>query len=472
MSRSKKIYALLGVLLVVCVATFSVSRYEEHKEKIKDSDEVVLKISGEDVTALSWEYGSEAFSFHKDEKWLYDKDQAFPVDEEKIADLLEQFEELGVSFAIEEVEDYGQYGLEAPSCTIRIETADKQFEILVGDYSDMDGERYVSVGDGNVYLAKEDPMDDFQLQLSDLILQDQIPTFDRADEIQFAGAENYCVVHEENSHAAYSDDDVYFVKKGQERQVLDTDNVQDYLQTVKDLSLQDYVTYNASDKELSSYGLDDPELRIAVQYTVQEDKDKEQQKETGSFTLSIAQDPKEKKKAAKFSDDESEDAEKITAYARVGDSGIIYEINGEDYQALLMTASYDMLRHQEVLPVAFEDIDQIDITLEGKKHRLTSNKKKKKTIWRYNDKEVKIDELRRAFTNLEAADFKKDQPEGKEEIGLTLYLDNENYPKIQMKLYRDGGSLCVAVVNGEPVAHVDRSDVVDLVEAVQAIVLE
>ena len=36
MNRSKKIYILLGVLLVVCVATFGVSRYEEYKEKISE----------------------------------------------------------------------------------------------------------------------------------------------------------------------------------------------------------------------------------------------------------------------------------------------------------------------------------------------------------------------------------------------------------------------------------------------------
>ena len=45
MSRSKKIYVLLGVLLVVCVATLGVSRYEAYKEEIKNSDEVILKLA-------------------------------------------------------------------------------------------------------------------------------------------------------------------------------------------------------------------------------------------------------------------------------------------------------------------------------------------------------------------------------------------------------------------------------------------
>ena len=59
MSRSKKIYVLLGVLLVVCAATLGVSRYEAYKEEIKNSDEVILKLASEDVNSLKWEYESK-----------------------------------------------------------------------------------------------------------------------------------------------------------------------------------------------------------------------------------------------------------------------------------------------------------------------------------------------------------------------------------------------------------------------------
>ena len=34
MKRAKRIYILLGVLVVLCVATFAVSRYNEEQEKI------------------------------------------------------------------------------------------------------------------------------------------------------------------------------------------------------------------------------------------------------------------------------------------------------------------------------------------------------------------------------------------------------------------------------------------------------
>ena len=120
MRKATKLYALLGVLLVVCIAAFAVSRYEEKKEQIKNSGEVILEIPTDSVTALSWTNESGKFSFTKDETWVYDDDNAFPVDEEKINDLLEQFTSFAAAFAIDDVEDYAQYGLDEPICTIHI----------------------------------------------------------------------------------------------------------------------------------------------------------------------------------------------------------------------------------------------------------------------------------------------------------------------------------------------------------------
>ena len=340
----------------------------------------------------------------------------------------------------------------------------------------MDSERYVSIGDGNVYLVKDDPMETFRLELKDLIRHDEVPEFEYAEEIQFTGKEEFKVVYEENQDAAYSEEDVYFVKKKGEFLPLDTANVEDYLQTLKDMSLKNYASYDVSADELAVYGLDQPELEIKTRYKVLEDEDKEEAEEkTGSFTLSIARAPEEQKDEEDDSknkeESEDEETEEITAYARVGDSRTVYQIAGEDYKKL-MGASYHEFRHQEILPVYFSDVYQADISLEGKKYTLTSKNKKKETVWYYNDEEVEIDNFKGAVKALKASDFEEEQPEGKEEISLTLYLENDNYPEIHLELYRYDGSSCIAVVDDEPVSHVDRSYVVDLIEAVHEIVLD
>lgn len=190
MSRSKKLLLLLGVLAVVCVMTFCVSRYQEHKEQIKTSDQIILEIPEDSVTALSWTYDGQSLAFHKDEVWYYDEDETFPVNEDAISALLEGFQSFGVSFIIEEVEDYGQYGLDDPVCTIQLTTEDASYEIQLGDFSTMDSQRYVSIGDGNVYLVQEDPLDAFGVALSDLIANDSLPYVDTADQLSIQGEDS------------------------------------------------------------------------------------------------------------------------------------------------------------------------------------------------------------------------------------------------------------------------------------------
>lgn len=478
MNRSKRLYILLGVLLVFCVLTLGVSKYEEHKEKIKNSDEIIMELNSEKVTSLFWENGSDSFAFHKDEKWLYDEDENFPVDEKKIDQLLEVFESFGVSFIIEDAKDLSQYGLDDPLCKINIDAGKKAYEILLGDYSEMDEERYVSIGDGNVYLVKDDPIDSFDIKLNDMIKNDEIPEFDSATEIAFTGSENYKAVYKEDNTVTYSEEDVYFVKKDGKELPLDTENVDSYLDIIRELNLKDYVSYHVTDDELKNYGLDEPELDVTLKYRASDEEGGEEKK--GTVVLHISRDPAEKKKAeakaarSSDSDENSEDTdseEEITAYARIGKSKIVYKISGADYEEL-MKASCDDLRHQEAIWADFDDISQAKISLENKEYELTAKKKGKEKIWHYQEEEIEIDDFSDALSSLSASQFTKEKPSGKEGISLTLQIDNKNQPEVRIELYRYDGNNCLAVVDGEPVSLIKRSQVVDLIEAVNAIVLK
>ena len=462
MNRSKKLYVLTGVFVFVCAVAFGVTKYEEKKEEIKNSDEIILEVASEDVTSLSWTCGSESLAFHKDDTWLYDEDEAFPVNEEKVNELLSMFEEFGVSFMIENVEDYGQYGLENPVCTINMETADNSYEILVGEFSDMDEERYVSIGDGNVYLVKNDPVESFDITLSDMIQHDEFPDFEKVSEITFTGTENYQIVYEEGSQNTYCDDDVYFTEKEESMVPLSTSNVDSYLSTISNLNLTDYVTYNATEEEIAKYGLNEPELTVNVQYAWEDEETEEEV--NGAFILNVARDPEEQEKE---SDDEDEE---ITAYARVGESQIIYQLTTEQYNSL-MAASYNDLRHAEVLTADLADVEKIDVVLDGETYVITVEEDDDEILCYYNGDRVENDDFQNALEALTANNFTEEEPEGKEEISMTIYLDNDNNPEVSVELYRYDGSYCLAVVDGEPVSLVERGLVVDLVEAVNAIVL-
>ncbi|MGM9588431.1 MAG: DUF4340 domain-containing protein [Candidatus Limivicinus sp.] len=492
MKRFKRLGLLLAALVIACVGTLWLTHYEEKKEQIKNMDEIILEIPTEDVQSLSWEYEEEALAFHYNGTWLYDGDEAFPVDEEKVHDLLRQFEALGAAFIIEEPEDLSQYGLEEPTCTIHIATEDESYDIKLGAFSKMDQQRYVDIGDGNVYLVKEDPFEDYEIVLSDMIDHDDMPDFDSVTLLTFQGAENYSILYEEESTKSYSADDTYFTQDGK---ALDPKLVKSYLNNITGLNPKDYVTYNATAEELTEFGMDAPELTVTVNYTYEvesEDKDAEPEQVKETFVLHVSRNPEEVAAAA-----ESEEETEISSYVRAGESQIVYQISEDEYE-LLMEASYNDLRHQEVFWADWDDVTQIDITLEDADHTIVRETDEDgNTLWRFpqpeedpaetteatestdsteateaeEDDTLDLSSLKNALKALTADSFTDESPTQKEEIRLTLYLDNENHPKTELIFYRYDGTHCLAMIDGKSVSLVKRSAVMTLVEAVQAMVL-
>ena len=296
MKKRQRLALLLGVLIAVSALTFAVMKREEHKEIIKNTPATVLEMK--DIDSVSWDYDSSSYAFRKEDGgWVYEADEAFPVDEEKMADLLSQFASMGEAFTIEEVEDYGQYGLTSPICTITLTQGEQTAEIQLGDYSQMDSQRYASLGDGNVYLLSHDPLEEFDTDLSGLIRQDAVlPETVTVENISVSGGDSYS--RDENGDRL-NDDDVYF--RDADGAALDTDRVDSYIRKLQILELTDYVTYNATEQELKDCYLDTPAKTVTVTYTTDEEN-----AGTQTFTLHLGKEP-----------DKSED-EPGQAYARVG----------------------------------------------------------------------------------------------------------------------------------------------------------
>lgn len=469
MRKATKLYALLGVLLVVCIAAFAISRYEEKKEQIKNSGEVILEIPTESVTALSWTNESGTFSFTKDETWAYDEDNAFPVDEEKINDLLEQFTSFAAAFAIDDVEDFAQYGLDEPICTIHITAGEESYTVELGDFSKMDEQRYVSIGDDKAYLVSHDPLDEFDAVLRDMILDDTIPEFDTAEQIEFSGSENYTIIRDEDGKSICADD-IYFT----DGQPLDTDNVDAVLSAIQSLSLTNYVSYNVTDEELTTFGLDDPELTVKMEYSTRDDD--ENVEDSGTLLLRISRNPEEVAAYEEAVEKDEDDLPDVTCYVRVGQSQIVYEISQSVYDQLT-AVSYDTLRHQNLFTADFDTVTSIDVALSGENYTFTYNPPEDKDdedaegTWTYNGEEFDVYDLKTALRAISASSFTEETPTGQEEISLTVHLDNEDFPTFTLTLYRLDGTNCIATVDGKPVALVSRSKTVDLIEAVNELAL-
>ena len=469
MRKATKLYALLGVLLVVCIAAFAVSRYEEKKEQIKNSGEVILEIPTDSVTALSWTNDSGTFSFTKDETWVYDDDNAFPVDEEKINDLLEQFTSFAAAFAIDDVEDYALYGLDEPICTIRITAGEESYTVELGDFSKMDEQRYISIGDGKAYLVSHDPLDEFDAVLRDMILDDTIPEFDTVKQIAFSGEESYTISYDEDGTSICADD-VYFT----DGKPLDAAVITEWLTSLHELDLTNYVSYNVTDEELETFGLDEPALAITLDYSSSDEDGNKT--DSGTLVLHLSQNPEELAAYEEAIANEEDVLPDVTCYARVGDSQIVYQITQSEFDALT-DVSYDALRHQKIFTADFDTVTSIDVTLEGEDYIFTYNPPEDEDdadvegTWTYQDTEFDIFDFSYALRALSATSFTDEAPTGQEEISLTLHLDNEDFSTFTLTLYRLDGESCIACVDGESVAFVSRDKAVDLIEAVRAVTL-
>lgn len=468
MKRSKKLIALAAALAVVCVATVVLTQYEEKQEAIKNSGETILSIDPDTVNALSWEFIDGGLAFHKDDTgWHYDDDAAFPVSEQAVNDILAHFESFSAAFIIENVTDYAQYGLDDPDCVITLDAGSETYTVKLGDLSEMDAQRYVDIGDGRVYLVKDDPTDFLATALSGMIRHDDTPVFETVKSIVFEGEQHYQIGVAE-SGSSYSEEDIYSAAIGEDSLDLDSEKVTEYLNTVTGLELLNYETYNATDKELAACGLDSPELSVTVHYS---ETDEEGNETENACTLHIARNPDELEAYEKAEAEGAEELPAVTKYVRVGDSPILYQLSDDAYDTL-SAAAYNDLRHDAVFRADFSTVTQLDITLEGQTHALIPEEETEdERHWYCGEEEIVIADIQTALEALSADSFTEEAPSGKEELRVTAHLDNEAMPQVEICLYRYDGSLCLATVNGESVSLVERSAVMELVEAVQAIVL-
>ena len=463
-AKTKKLWLLAGVLAVLCLITFGVSRIEHKKEDVQINGSTILSIPVSTVTSFSLDQlDGPHLSFHKEgDHWINDDDKHFPASTQKIEHLLEQFEDFSAGFTIDDVKDLGQYGLDKPNATLTLKAGEKEYTIKMGNFSKMDNQRYVSIGDDKVYLAIKDPMDTLDVSTRELIQNVSIPSFDDVTSITFAGDDNYTIQHVDEGGVTYRPEDVWFAKIDGNMEPLDPDSVDDYISSLSTTFLGNYSKYYVDSKGLSEYGLDKPELTITVHYL---DNDNQ----AGTFTLYVSRDPKELK-AAENENQEKQGDHPITAYARVEGSDIVYILDSGDYDKLSVYQFND-LRHKQVLPANVEDISQVEFYVDHTPYLFTSSGTDDQMKWKYNEIDVNAQEFEKALTSVTVNQFTDEKPANKLELSYKVTLKDDDQTELKIEIYRYDGDNCLAVVDGSPVGLVTRSKVVDLTETINSIVL-
>ena len=98
MKRKKTLLLMLGVLAGLCVAIAAVLGLEKHIDSINAVNEEIISLAPDSLTRVSWTRDGSTLSFIKEDGvWRDEQDEAFPVDQDAMQELLARFETVSPS---------------------------------------------------------------------------------------------------------------------------------------------------------------------------------------------------------------------------------------------------------------------------------------------------------------------------------------------------------------------------------------
>ena len=251
---------------------------ETVEEETTVDSEIVLAISGDTVDSIQWSYNGEELAFHRqDETWYLTADESFPVEQSFFSNMLSHFADLESFGKVENPADLAEFGLSEPLITASI-SGEQSATIEVGSAAPMDSLRYVSIGDGSVYMVATSVFSDFAYSLDQLLDTEELPTVSDFRSISLQSADldlsfSYVAPAEGTEETA----DVWF--RGET--AVDAQLVEALYNSISSLSWLDCSSYNADEAQLSAYGFDAPTLTATVSYS---DDNGDQ-----SYTLELAE---------------------------------------------------------------------------------------------------------------------------------------------------------------------------------------
>ncbi|MCD8037696.1 MAG: hypothetical protein LUE96_01200 [Lachnospiraceae bacterium] len=93
-------------------------------------------------------------------------------------------------------------------------------------------------------------------------------------------------------------------------------------------------------------------------------------------------------------------------------------------------------------------------------------------VYVLNGSEIDFEAVMTAADAMEIDTFAEDAADKTQELSMTVSLDRDDYSSVTVEIYQYDGESCLVLVDGETVGLMQRSMMVDLREAMTAIVLE
>ena len=478
MTRGKKLFVLLLALVILTGVTLLVAHLvpDEDESTAEDTSYIIFSLDPDQVTQLSWTYEDSTVTLTKDENsnWSYPDDEAFPLDASYPDAMVQALKEVSATKTIESPENLADYGLEEAACAISVTAGDSTYELRIGDETGLGGQRYLSLGDGNVYLVDADLLEDFSLGLYDIVSMESIPSMTDLTSVSIETTSGTLTLdYLEDSGLAYSDQYTWFWNQDGEETPLDTDLAEDLVSTVTGLTWNACVDYQADEDSLGTYGLDIPAATITVEYTESTQVETNETDENGDPIYETQETPATFVLELGYYDGD-------TCYARISGSSMVYRVDGTVANTLLAAKGEDLLP-QDVVLMDWSDVTSVEINLDGTTYSLEKTVQEETDedgnttetyVYQLDGQTVDITDALDSIQDLEVTGSDTDATPGTEELSFTFYQDKENFPTVTLVFSQYDSSSCLVTLNGESRLLVSRTDLLDLVDTLQDLLAE
>ena len=316
MKKSTKLVSAVVVLAVLGGVYVGLNTYVSKEEKAESSSEEeskteVFSVKTDDIKSLGFIVDKKEVTFEKkDDSWVKKDETAFPVNQTTLDSAASAIETVEADRVLENVEDLAEYGLDSPSNTVTVDTADGTTKLNIGDENTSTNQYYISRADDDstVYVVAADTVSPFMNSLYDYAQGEDFPTIDSSTvkKVQVSEDKDSYVL-EENSDGATWD---VSGDGSSDKESADTTAAGNVTSGLGSFAFDQFVNYNAED--ISQYGLDKPYATITVDYQEEVEDDSTDSTESGENDSTASESDSENSDTTADTDSSSEDEDSKT----------------------------------------------------------------------------------------------------------------------------------------------------------------
>lgn len=452
----KKLLVLV-LVLVVCVGVyFAVVHFSKDPDPITMDAIAFYTVEAEDLAKLSWDYQDQTVTLiQSDAGWQVESDPEFPLDPGLPKVMATRLHDLVALSTLTEFDpDLSNYGLDKPVAVIRATTRDGQTTTLsVGSYTSTVGGYYLldDQTPEQLYIVEEPLLKAFSYQLYDLVQKESIPAMASIVRLSVKDGDHSFLVQyfEDPGDLTYTDQYSWFTQDSDGvYRAASINKIVSLASNVANLSLKKCVAYEATDQELTAYGLDDASAAvIAMGY--QDDLKQEQ-----TFTLLLGN----------YDGD--------SCYARIQGSRMVYLVDASVVDPLLV-ATPDTVAPDDVCLMNWDSVSSMDLSLDGQSAAITFGGTQETTSIDgvtsqqavYTSGEQTLDSaavtaVLDSLSAMQAAQTVTDSASGRREaISFTFHRASGSFAEMTLSFYQYNASSYLVTFTDQPTRLVDASAV-------------